>query len=309
MKVIRGLENLNQPLQGTVVTLGNFDGVHRGHQYLLSRVLERRPPGGVAVVMTFDPHPLEVLHPERPLARLTDQEEMIEQIEAQGVDILVIQPFHRDFANLSAQAFFEDWIVKFLHPERIVVGYDFAFGKDRQGDFSVLKKMGEALGIPCETVEPFRLNQEIVSSRGLRDLIKQGELKKARSWLGRDFRLSGTVVSGAGRGRGLGFATMNVEPTTPLLPKEGVYATRALAQGRLFESVTNVGSAPTFEANRSVRVECHVLDADLNAYGEKVKIEFVERIRDELKFSSGDALKTQIAQDVKQARKILGTAR
>jgi riboflavin kinase/FMN adenylyltransferase len=305
MQVIRSISTLASPLVDSLVTIGNFDGFHRGHQELLAQVKRHRQRNEPVVVMTFDPHPIEVLRPEIPFTRLSDSGELIELLSAAGVDYLVIEPFSKAYSQISAAEFLRDIVLRPLQPKWLVVGYDFHFGKDRGGDFELVKAVCKEAGVQTEQVKPLQMNGETVSSRGIREAVRAGDLTKARQWLTRDFNLSGPVVHGAGRGKGLGFATLNIELHERTLPKQGVYATRATVHGRRYPSVTNVGVAPTFGSKGPVRVECHVLDADLEAYGEKVKIEFVERLRDEIKFSSVEMLKKQISEDVQKAREIL----
>lgn len=304
MRIIRGLKSLQRPLEKTVVTIGNFDGVHRGHRHLIEELKRLKATHGQTVVMTFDPHPVQVLHPEKELIKLFDARDQEEQLEALGVDVMVIEPFTQKFAQMSANQFLSDCLFKYFLPKHVVVGYDFVFGKDREGNFQVLQTEARHLGIQVDRVEPFKIGGEVVSSRGIRAMVTQGDLLKANEWLGRTFYVRGVVESGAGRGRKIGFPTLNLQVRTTLPPR-GVYVTRTEVEGRKFLSVTNIGVSPTFLTDGVLKVETHLLDTDLNAYGKIAKIEFVERLRDEIKFSMVDELIKQITDDVRQARNIL----
>lgn len=287
--------------QGGVVSIGNFDGLHLGHQALLGQA-QALP--GPRTVLTFDPHPVQVLFPERQLKRLFPREDLIERLPDYGVDLLVVLKFTKEFAALSAREFLESY-VRPLAPRHIVAGYDFGFGHDREGSLAFLSSWAESEGIEVHVVEAKLEGGEVVGSRRLRRLLSEGRVAEMPGLLGRRFYLRGEVVSGAGRGAGIGVPTMNLKVENEMVPMIGVYATRTIGDGRSYPSVTNVGVNPTFESDNRVRVETHVLDETLNWRGRKIDVEFVARLRDEKKFANVEDLKKQIQADILEARHVL----
>ena len=286
---------------GAVITIGNFDGLHLGHRALLKAAGQ---PPGPRVVITFAPHPVQVLYPERGLRRLLPREDLREQLPALGIDLLVELPFTREFASLTAPEFLNGYLSPFK-PSALVVGYDFAFGKAREGKQEGLRAWCDARGTKFSVVPPFEVDGAAVSSRRLRDLVERGEVGEARRLLGRPYYLRGLVGSGAGRGAGMGSPTLNQAVTNETLPKNGVYVSRARWRGEHYDAVTNVGLTPTFGASSEVKIETHVLDQDLHWRDQVVDVDLLERLRDERKFDDVAQLRTQIATDIARARQIL----
>jgi riboflavin kinase / FMN adenylyltransferase len=303
MRVIKDLNVLEKPLINPVLTIGNFDGVHRGHLALFDKVKERAGAiGGRSAVMTFEPHPIRVMKPGNgpPLITLTQQK--VELIGQAGIDVLFCIPFTRDFADISAEDFIRNILVARIGIKELVVGYDYAFGRNREGNIPLLKEAGEKLGFTVHLVEPIHVDQILVSSTSIRRLIQEGRLAEAKTLLGRDYQVEGTVVRGHNRGgRLLGYPTANLNPQDALLPKTGVYSVTVLIHGRTYNGVTNVGYNPTFR-DKALSVETHILDFSKNILGEKIKLSFLHRLRDEKVFNSVEELTDQISQDIRNAR-------
>ena len=291
-------------LEGTGVTIGNFDGVHLGHQALVRRTLEVCAENGLdCVVVTFAPHPRTVLAPERPHAPLTTRAERFALLERLGVRRILELPFTRKLAALPPAAFVREYLLP-LRPRNLVVGHDFTLGRERSGHPAVLQALGRDLGFAVEQVAAVMAGGAPVSSTRLRGCLAEGDVALARRLLGRPYALAGTVAHGEGRGRGLGFPTANLEGAATLLPANGVYATRALCGGRRFDAVTNIGRKPTFGGDR-LTVESFLLDAGGDFYGQDLRLEFAGRLRGERRFADADALSRQIAADVAAARGLL----
>ena len=314
MELIRHIESHPRRLVSPVVTLGNFDGVHRGHQAILERVVaDARARGDDAVAISFHPHPLTVLKPERAPGVLTPLREKVRRIAATGVDVLVLRHFTRAFAALEPDAFVERFLVNRLHASRLVVGHSVSFGHDRRGDATLLTALGRRHGFDVEVVGPVRADGHEVSSSLVRRAITEGNLRLATALLGRPHALLGRIVVGKRRGRSLGFPTANVAVRAGLHPPDGVYAVRVeIAPGRgrpasetiRRDGVANIGRNPTFGENART-LEAHVFDFDGDVYGRRCRVAFVERVRGEVTFASVDALVAQIARDAADARAIL----
>jgi riboflavin kinase/FMN adenylyltransferase len=298
-----GQDALSQKFQGGSVTIGNFDGLHLGHQALFRKARETAGHGPVSVI-TFDPHPQTILHPEREIRRIFPREDLNEQLPRFGVDLLAILEFTPAMARLTALEFWNRYVSQPLKPKHVIAGHDFAFGKDRTGTIDFLKAWGKNNSAAVHVVEPLKLDGEIVSSRSIRELIAQGRVSEARRRLGRPFYLRSEVGHGAGRGKTIGVPTMNFTSIQQVVPKLGVYATRTLWEGKFLTSVTNVGVNPTFGGDR-LKVETHVLDRHLDARGKTVQVEFIERLRDERKFPGIEDLKKQIKDDILKAQGVL----
>ncbi len=302
--------------QRAAVTIGNFDGVHLGHQKIIDLTVQlARAHKLDAVAVTFRPHPQAVLRPESCPPLLLTYDEKVSRLRECGLDQVVEQAFTRDFAAVSAQEFFESVLRGQLGAEVIVVGHDFSFGRAREGHLDTLRTHCSKAGIQLEVVPPFQISGEVVSSSRIRALLNSGDLRAASKLMGQDFYYRGQVMHGAGRGAGLGFPTANIQVPDKLLLPLGVYATRSKVDGSIFFSVTNVGVRPTFEDLRNPSqleplVETHILSSDdarpvTNLYGGEIEVRFVERLREERQFSGAEALKRQIADDVARARAIL----
>ncbi len=318
MEVIRGFDQIKASWPHVVVTIGNFDGVHLGHQRILALAVEEaRSRGGVAVAFTFRPHPQIALHPEKELQLLSSYEEKLDLLAEAGIDITLEQPFSREFSITDPEQFFSEVLLKRLNAEAIVVGYDFGFGRGRGGHLQVLHDLCERAGVKLSIVQAQQRAGEVASSSRIRTHLLQGEVEKANQLLGREFAYRGVVVRGEGRGRVLGFPTANLRLERKLVLPWGVYATWAvLDDGRVFQSVTNVGVRPTFtvESLRDTEggdrgfpalIETHILDQSMDLYGRMLQVRFVRRLREERKFSGVDSLKAQIANDIVDARQSL----
>lgn len=307
VRVVQGIRNLDSPLSGSIVTIGNFDGVHLGHRELLSRVVDRaRAVNLPSVVMTFEPHPVKVLHPDRKLPRIFDLEDQREQLEKLGVDVLVVEPFSREFSQVPAERFVREWVYKSFTPRAIIVGYDFSFGANRQGSIEFLREKARDLGVDVDVVPPVKVGDVLVSSTRIRQAVEEGDVALASALLGRPFYLDGLVEKGAGRGRTIGIPTANLRGTAELVPKRGVYAAWATARGKRHKAVVNNGLNPTFTPGlQTLSVEAHLIGFDGDLYGEKLRLEFVTRLRDEVKFSSVEELVARIRSDIAEGERIL----
>ncbi len=311
MQIFEGSRTLGERARGCVLTVGNFDGLHRGHQALLGAVLERaRALGQPAAVYTFDPHPRAVLAPETSPPQLMTWAQLVDGFERAGIDLLIREAFTADFASLSPESFLRDVIAERVDPAEIFVGRDFHFGKGRAGTGDTLASLAPRLEIRVGILPQVRAGEDDVSSTRVREALGAGDVEDAELCLGRPYTIWGRVVEGDRRGRTLGFPTANLDPENELIPANGVYATAV----RLFEgdklsdvahpSVTNVGTRPTFEAGR-VLAEAHLIDFDGDLYGRRIALSFCRRIRAEERFPGADALKRQIALDVERARELL----
>jgi riboflavin kinase/FMN adenylyltransferase len=309
MRVIRHLARTAGPLRGTVLTLGNFDGVHLGHQAILGALTARaRASGGQAVVLTFEPHPLAVLVPERAPAIIQPLHDRLALLRDLGVQVTVLQRFTRDFAALDPEAFVRDFLLRHLELRHVVVGYNVNFGRDRAGSGETLRVLGERLGFGVEIVGPVVFGEEQVSSTRLREVLQHGDMRSARRLLGRPYAMRGRVVMGDQRGRTLGFPTANLHLRPRLLlPPDGVYAVRVAIDGVARAGVLNIGVRPTFGGKRRT-IEVHLLDFSGDLYRRWLVVEVMERLRGEATFAGPEALRAAIAADVARARQVLGGA-
>lgn len=307
MEVVHGLEEMGRRYPGLVVTIGNFDGVHLGHQALFKRCLERaRAISGTALAMTFEPHPMRVLRPAVNLPLITPLRQKLRLIEDFGLDICLCMRFDEDLAKISADAFVEKLLVSRLGASEVVVGYDFAFGHKGLGDVELLRLKGRENGFEVHIVGPVMVDGRPASSTRVRQMVGAGELAAARDLLGRHYRIVGEVITGHGRGgRLLGFPTANLKVSDELLPALGVYAVlvEGAAEGTAL-GVTNIGKNPTF-SNGGLSVETHVLDFDGDLYGQEMTVHFVQRLRAEMRFSGVEELAAQIGLDCQKAREVL----
>ncbi|HFD38573.1 MAG TPA: bifunctional riboflavin kinase/FAD synthetase, partial [Anaerolineae bacterium] len=285
----------------SIVTIGAFDGLHRGHQALIEQVVRQaRATDCAAVLITFHPHPAAVLTPDRAPRLLTTPAEKAALLAEMGLDLMVLLPFDRETAATPARAFMET-LCAHLHPRQVWVGDDFALGRGRQGDVAYLRELGRELGYELHALEPLREGGQIISSSRIRALLAQGAVEEAAELLGRYPRLAGEVVYGAQRGRALGFPTANQEvPPERAVPANGVYAAFALLGDERLPAVTNVGVRPSFD-NGQRTVETHIFDFDRDIYGCELVVEFVARLRDERRFEDIEDLAAQIAADGEQA--------
>jgi riboflavin kinase/FMN adenylyltransferase len=311
MQLIHHLDEITTPFKNAVITIGNFDGVHIGHQALFYEVIERaHTVGGTSIAMTFEPHPLRVLKKNHTPPLITQFEQKAELIERSGLDVLICVPFTLEFASISAQSFVEDLLVRKIGMKVIVVGEDYAFGKNREGDIRLLNSLAPRLGyevIETSLIRTIKGIAERISSTAIRDLVQAGEMQQACKMLGRHFQLRGPVVAGRDRGgKLLGFPTANLKIEEELCPRTGIYAVTVETRRGLHLGVANIGYSPTFD-DRQFTVEVHILDFNEAIYGERIRINFVKRLRGEVKFASIDDLRHQIEKDIETARQILMT--
>jgi riboflavin kinase / FMN adenylyltransferase len=307
MRIIRGLESYPPDAGPSVVALGAFDGIHLAHQKILGLAVERgKAIAAATLACTFDPHPLEILQPERAPAPITTLAERLDLIAALGIDATVIIPFTPEFSRIEAEVFVKDLLLGILRAREIVVGYNHTFGRGARGDTRLLETLAPRLGFTPHIVPPLTVGGVVVSSSAIREALRAGDMAEARRFLGRPYTVAGPVVSGAGRGRLLGFPTANLTPDRPLLIPNGVYAGYARFNGGASRhpTVLNVGYRPTFDG-REHAVEAHVLDFTGDLYERRVEVALVARLRDERKFAGIEALREQIARDVEAARRVL----
>lgn len=306
MHVYQGVKKLSAPLESSVVTIGNFDGVHLGHQQLIENVVREAQYYGVpSVVYTFHPHPVKVLHPERATYRLFDLKDQQEQFQERGIEYVIIEEFTKEFSQVSPQDFLDRYIVSRLHPKTLVVGHDFSFGADRAGNIPFLEKYCAEKGIRLIIIPPFQYQGAVVSSTRIREALKNGEVEKAHELLGRTYYMRGHVEKGFQRGRTIGVPTANIHPDVEFIPRKGVYCTLTKFGGHLHPSVTNIGVNPTFQENGKgpIKIETHLFDFDAHLYGLEVEVYLLHFIRDEMKFSGIEELKAQIQKDMDETRR------
>lgn len=305
MRIIRTISELSAPLSKGVVTIGNFDGVHLGHREIFRRVVSRaRELQCTATVVTFVPHPLKVLTPERAPRLLNTYAEKVRLIEASCIDVLVEIPFDEVMAAMDPEQFVREILVDRLGTVLLVIGYDYAFGRERQGNVDFLRDAGRRYGFEVEMLDPIMSGNEVFSSTLVRRRLAAGDVAGVVELLGRNFNLEGRVIHGANRGAGLGFPTANLLTDKEVLPRPGVYAVKAKLGERCLDGVMNIGFNPTFGTER-ISLEVHLLDFDEDIYDQSLRIYFVERLRDELVFASADELVQQIRQDVIRTRELL----
>jgi riboflavin kinase / FMN adenylyltransferase len=303
MRLFHGTDNA-KIARPTVLTLGVFDGLHLGHQLIMRTVVERaRETGAVPSVITFDPHPRAVLHPQSapPLLQTFDQK--IEAFGVLGLEQTIVIRFNEAFAQVRAEDFLRDVVSERLQAREVYLGRGFAFGHDREGDIELLKKVGDALGFHVEEVPEVQLRGQRISSSRIRGLLAEGRVNLARRMLGRPYGVEGRVVRGQERGRTLGFPTANLRPQNRVIPRQGVYVTATLIEGAWRRSITNVGTRPTFERAAEPSVETYVINWSGDLYGDVLRVRFLYRLRDEKRFASVEDLKRQIAHDQSRADK------
>jgi len=310
LKVFRGAGSLPGPLARAILTVGNFDGVHLGHRAILDTVISRaRSSDGPAVVYTFDPHPRSVLQPGHSPGLLTSLEQKQELLAQTGVDVLIVEPFTLEFAKTPPERFVRDLLHARIGPLEVYVGYDFHFGRDRQGSMRLLTELGARLGFSVTIIPEVTVGGADLNSTRIRDLLQAGRVEEAAALLGRPYAARAPVIEGDRRGRTLGFATANLSPET-VLPAAGVYAGRVscLPPGSAFSdrlAVANVGVRPTFGNSERVLLEVHLLDFEGDLYGRTLEFQFLHHLRPERRFESLEALRAQIGRDSREARERL----
>lgn len=306
MQILKSTEEIVSPFTNACVTIGNFDGVHYGHQQLFRTVVRKaRAVQGVSVAITFDPHPLQVLAPGG-IKLISTCEQKIELIAMAGIDVLLIIPFTREFAKTTADEFVADLLVRRIGVKELVVGYDYAFGKGRSGNIEFLHRQGELFGFPVTVVDAYSINNQLVSSTRIRELVRGGDMTAARELLGRHYQIRGTVQVGKQRGgKVIGFPTANLKfNEEDLVPRHGVYVTQVICRGLGYGGILNIGYNPTFGEEQLV-AETHIFDFNDNIYGQPIKVNLLKFLRSERKFSGARELAEQIGKDVLLAKKIL----
>jgi len=293
MQVYRGLEGLEGKFGSPVITLGNFDGVHRGHLEIFEKLKGfAKDSGSDAVVFTFEPHPVKVLRPELGPSLITTLSEKLKLIKDAGIDAVILADFTKEFAEQHPASFVEEILCHKLNIRVAVVGHDFTFGRGKEGTIEFLYEKGEAAGFDVHVVEALKVNGEVVSSTKIRRYITDGDVSLAALLLGRPYSIEGKVVRGDSRGKGLGFPTANIETCGELFPKNGVYAVNVELAGNTMAGAANVGTRPTFD-KKERSIEVHIIDFNGSIYGKSVRLAFLDRIRGEIAFPSPEALSVQ----------------
>ncbi len=306
MKIVRSINSCRLPVDGCVLTIGNFDGVHLGHQKIINQLVSAGNRLQLpTVVMTFEPGPDEYFQGDRAAPRITSVGTRYFILKEQGIDVMLVLPFNRRLAQTSATSFIDEFLLQKLKVKHVLVGDDFRFGQGRKGDFSLLKKRGETEGFEVENFQTVTMNDARVSSTRVREHLRQGDLKTVRNLLGRNMHMVGRVTHGDKRGRQWGFPTLNL-PVSHKLPMTGVFAVRVVGAvlNNTVHGVANLGKRPTVDGLKTL-LEVHLFDFKSEIYGNRICVEFVHKIRDEKKFHSFDDLKAQITKDCGRARKIL----
>jgi riboflavin kinase/FMN adenylyltransferase len=308
MQLVRGLHNLKSDHRGCVATIGNFDGVHLGHQsvfrHLLEKGAELRLP---TTVVTFEPQPREFFQADTAPARLTRLREKLQAIQEVGVERVVVLEFNKRLAAMPAERFVEELLVKGLDTRFLSVGDDFRFGNRRQGDYGLLQRMGTEHGFEVENMNTYRLDADRVSSTRIRELLTQGNFETASQYLGRPYRICGRIGHGDKRGRSIGFPTLNLNLHRRVSPLHGVYAVRVEGlEAQPLPGVANIGVRPTVEGGARYLLEVHLFNFERSVYGEHVSVECVRKLRDEQRFEDFEALRRQIHRDAEAAKEIFG---
>lgn len=297
MNVWNALDAFPTGREPNVATLGNFDGVHLGHQAILASVIGAARARSIpSLLITFEPHPLAVVAPSRRPKLLQTRRQKLETLETTGLDAVLILPFDREIAALTGEEFFGSYLGERIRFASVHVGRSFRFGRARGGDLRLLETVGSEHGFSVVGVAPVDVDGENVSSSAIRTAVEGGDVASARAMLGRPFAVTGEVVRGEGRGRKLEFPTANVAVDNEMIPRRGVYVTEVMALASRFPSITNVGTRPTF-GGTSLTVESHLIDVDEDLYGERVEVRFLARLRDETHFPGPSELADQIARD------------
>ncbi|MAL48355.1 MULTISPECIES: bifunctional riboflavin kinase/FAD synthetase [unclassified Methylophaga] len=303
-KIIRGLYNLPDPAQGCVATIGNFDGVHLGHQAVLTQLAMKADMLNLpAVVITFEPQPFEYFVPEKAPARLSRFREKVEALRAYSIQKLCVLRFNRQLAEMQAETFIQKLLVEGLNVRYLVVGDDFRFGKDRQGDFALLQQVGKQQGFQVVNMHTFAIDDMRVSSTRIREALQDGDLAVAEKLLGRPYRMSGRVAHGDKRGRKMGYPTANIHLHRAKVPLNGVYAVQLYGiDEEPVNGVANIGVRPTISGSDKALLEVHLFDFKRDIYGEHVQVYFLKKLREEQKFASLEQLIEQIHIDSAQAK-------
>ena len=285
-----------------ILTIGNYDGLHLGHRKIIERIkVKAREKDGTSMLMTFHPHPLTILKPDKLIGLITPLQVKKKLIEEAGIDVLFIIPFNDEFHLISPEDFVNNLLIEKLGIKGLIVGYDFKFGKGGKGNVEYLASKSTEYGFFFEIQAAITMEGEKVGSNRIRKMIQEGDVRKAGVHLGRPYMVEGTVITGDGRGRTIGFPTINLKTDFPLIPKRGVYISELEIDGKKFQAVTNIGYNPTFDG-QSQTIETYILDFSQDLYSREIALYFLDRIRDEVKFGSVDELKDRIWKDVDIAR-------
>jgi riboflavin kinase/FMN adenylyltransferase len=286
----------------SVVTIGNFDGIHRGHQEILRKVTqEARQKEQIAAVLTLFPHPLKVLRPAEAPALLMTIGQRLAAFEAAGIDAALVLPFNLELSRVRPEDFARRYLAETMRASRVLVGENFRFGHKQEGNVESLKAYGSQWGFEVESVKSLTVDGTVASSTAIRDALRDGRVEDAQRMLGRAFEVAGEIQTGTGQGRKLVVPTLNLKTEQEMLPRRGVYATETVIDGKAYRSVTNVGVRPTFDG-AGVTVETHLIDFDENRTSGKMTIRFLARLRDELKFSGPQELRDQVLKDIESAK-------
>jgi riboflavin kinase/FMN adenylyltransferase len=306
MKIIDGIENIKEKFPYPVLTIGNFDGVHLGHQAIFNMLVKRaHETKGTSIVFTFEPHPLRVVAPERAPSRLTPFSKKAELIRNHNVDVLICASFTKEFSQIRAEDFVRDVLYGAIGVKEIFIGANYLFGRGRKGSPELLKKLGKEYAFKVTVVPDIIFNDMTLSSSRVRSLIAKGKVEDAPLFLGRYYSVEGVVIEGEKRGkRLLNIPTANIFTSNELLPKDGVYAVRVRIGRKIYGGAANIGCNPTFR-NKNISFEVHILDFDENVLGETLKVSFIKRIRDEKKFSGVEELGEQMRRDIEEIREVL----
>jgi len=310
MEILHSLLDIPQDKNGWPaigLTIGNFDGVHIGHRELLKKIkLECQSRNSLFTVVTFVPHPQKIIHPDRERFLINSYEQRRVLLEKLGVDILIELKFTRDFSTLKPEDFLSKYLLSYPNLKTLYLGYDFAFGANKEGDHDLVKNICRPMGVEVEIQPKFEFHGKVVSSSLIREYLYSGKIDEVESILERPFHLEGVVVKGEGRGKKIGFPTANIQVSQDLIvPHNGVYVTRTIHKGMTYQSVTNIGHNPTFKDGNQVHIETNLFDFNTDIYGEMLDIEFLHKLRDEKKFPTVNDLINQIKADVETARKFL----
>jgi len=306
MIIFRAAEEIAKDFRGSFVTIGNFDGVHLSHRHICRKLAQEATEAGAkSMVITFDPHPKMILHPDiKPFFLITTLEEKLKLLEECGIDAILIIPFSPDYAKTTAREFVYETLGRKLAIKKIIIGHDYTFGRDKKGNDAYLISSGQELGFDVEVIDAFKVGEDIVSSTLIRNLILKGKIAEAAKLLGKWYNVAGTVVTGFGRGVKLGFPTANIDPEKELLPPSGIYAAFVEVEKKRYMAALNIGKKPTF-ADYTFTFEAHLLNFEGDLRGKRLNTEFVEKLREIVKFDSPEMLKKQIAADVEKVQILL----
>lgn len=307
MQLIRGLENFKKINKPLFIALGNFDGVHLGHQKIINDLYEKaKKNNALAVAFIFDPHPAQVLAPSKAPKLLVNSHCKADLLRKMNLDLLIYHSFNLEISRWSPEEFVKEILVDTLAAKEIYIGFNYNFGYKGEGDADLLKELGKQYGFSVNVIPPVMLEEQIISSSLVRQALQDGDIKLSRRMLGRHPYLEGKVISGESRGKKLGFPTANLYLDADLhIPGKGVYAAVAYSNGKKYKAVVNIGQKPTFHNEHPISLETHILNFDIDIYGETLRINFIEKIRDEKKFNSIDELIKEIKQDIITAEMII----